>query len=210
MTSYARFWNRIAPRYSRAAIADTDAYEHKLALTRALFSATTRVLEVGCGTGSTALLHAPYVESILATDFSTAMIEVAQQRAAEAGVDNVRFAVESVEDIAGRGERFDVVLALNLLHLVEDLDVALGAIRSVLRPGGALVASTACIGDTLPFMRYLLPLGRALRVLPYVQVFDEQALLAAFARSGFDVEQRYQPEKGRAPAVFHIARPGSA
>ena len=91
-----------------------------------------RVLEVGCGTGSTALLHAPYVRELLATDFAEGMIGIARERAAEAGLDNVRFEVASLESLAGRDERFDVVLALNVLHLVVDLDAALASMVSLL------------------------------------------------------------------------------
>ena len=143
---------------------------------------------------------------ILATDFSRGMIDIARERATESGLDNVHFEVLSVEDIAAREERFDVALALNLLHLVEDLDAAIDAIGQVLKPGGVLVASTACIADTLPFMRYILPIGRWLGLVPYVQIISEQQLAAALVRHGFSIEHRYQPDSGRAPAVFHVAR----
>jgi len=206
MDRHARFWNRIAPRYSRAAIGNQEAYQKKLEMTRACFSEESAVLEVGCGTGSTALLHAPHVREVLATDFAEGMIDIARERAAQAGIDNVRFEVASLESLADRDERFDVVLALNVLHLVVDLDAALASIVSLLKPGGALVASTACIGDSMPFMRFVLPPAQWLGLVPHVAIFGEKQLNAAFERAGLTVEARYQPDAGRAPAVFHIAR----
>lgn len=202
----ARFWNRMAARYSRTAIGDEAAYEKKLAMTRALFSPATRVLEVGCGTGSTAVLHAPHVQHLHATDFSDRMIEIARQRAAEARLENMSFEVAPLEEIRGDGQRFDVILALNVLHLVRDVDVALTRLVPLLAPGGALVASTACIRDSLPAMRFVLPAARAIGLVPNVNIFTEAEFTAALAQAGLEIEQRYQPEAGRAPAVFHIAR----
>ncbi|MCB1843434.1 MAG: hypothetical protein KDI09_10770 [Halioglobus sp.] len=53
----AEFWDRIAPGYSRQPIADAESYARKLAATQALMQPHMKVLEFGCGTGSTALAH---------------------------------------------------------------------------------------------------------------------------------------------------------
>ena len=53
------FWDRLAKRYARMPVADQAAYETKLEKTRAFLRPDSRVLEFGCGTGSTAILHAP-------------------------------------------------------------------------------------------------------------------------------------------------------
>ena len=51
----ADFWDRVAPNYSKQAIADTESYARKLAATQALMRPDMKILEFGCGTGSTAL-----------------------------------------------------------------------------------------------------------------------------------------------------------
>lgn len=79
-----RFWNRIAKRYSNQPIADQVAYQRKLARTREHFRPDMDVLELGCGTGSTALLHTPYVKHIRA-------IEIARGKAEAQRIDNVTF-----------------------------------------------------------------------------------------------------------------------
>lgn len=175
-------------------------------MTRECFTPSSEVLEVGCGTGSTALLHAPYVRRIHATDFSEGMIAIGRERAAEAGLANLSFEVASVEDLADGQPRYDAVLALNLLHLVDDLHVALKAISSQLKDGGVLVASTACLMDSMPSLRFVLPLGRWLGLIPQVCFFSEDELMAAFRCAGFSSEQRYLPEGRRTASVFHIAR----
>ena len=67
------FWNKRADKYSKQPVPDEDAYRKKLEKTREYFRPDMDVLEIGCGTGSTAIAHAPYVRHILATDFSSRM-----------------------------------------------------------------------------------------------------------------------------------------
>ena len=62
-----------------------EVYKEKLEATRRYFDADSQVFEFGCGTGSTALHHAPFVQKIVATDISSNMIEIALGRKALAG-----------------------------------------------------------------------------------------------------------------------------
>lgn len=62
MADLNKFWDRMANKYARQPIADEAAYQHKLDVTRQHFTPQSKVLEFGCGTGSTALLHAPHVK----------------------------------------------------------------------------------------------------------------------------------------------------
>ena len=91
MSRSTKFWDRIAKRYSKQPIADEQAYQKKLAVTREYFRPEMQVLEFGCGTGSTAIAHAPYVKHIHASDISSKMIAIAKQKALAAGVENVTF-----------------------------------------------------------------------------------------------------------------------
>lgn len=47
-----RFWDRIAEKYAKQPIANPEAYEEKLRLTRRRLTPDSSVLEFGCGTGS--------------------------------------------------------------------------------------------------------------------------------------------------------------
>ena len=80
MPTPAKFWDRVAERYSRQPIADEAAYQKKLEVTRQYFKPDMEVLELGCGTGSTAIKHAPFVRHIRAVDISSKMIEIAEER----------------------------------------------------------------------------------------------------------------------------------
>jgi len=194
------FWNAFANRYARQPIANQAAYEVKLAATRRLLSPESRVLEIGCGTGSTALLHAPLVAHLRAMDTSPRMIDIARSKAAAAATDHVVFDVGTVFDVDDGP--YDVLLALNVLHLVPDLAKTLARCHALLRPGGVLVASTACLSGG--WERWLVPLPAALGLLPSVQFFSEAQLLEAQTVAGFTVESSTFP--GSATGAFTIAR----
>ncbi len=199
-----RFWDRAADRYSRQPVADQATYEKKLEATRKYFKPDMRVLELGCGTGSTAIAHAPYVKHIHAVDFSSNMIEIARRKAAAAGIANVTFEVSSIEQLDAPDQAYDAVLALNVLHLVDDLDAALAKIRKMLKPGGFMADSTVCIGEKMPWFKLIVPLGRAVRLMPLVRVFNVKQFEDQLGRAGFVIDYRYQPDNRM--SVFHISR----
>ncbi|MGI9522347.1 MAG: class I SAM-dependent methyltransferase [Hyphomicrobiaceae bacterium] len=198
------FWDRVAHRYARSPIADEASYRHKLSITKSYFRPEMKVLEVGCGTGSTALHHAAYVKHIHAIDVSSKMVEIAQEKAENAEVSNVTFERASIESFLSSGERFEVVLALSVLHLLEDREVAFAKIYRWLQPGGVIVSSTACLGDWLQIFKLVGPIGRAMGFLPTVKVFTTHQLIGSLQSTGFIVEEVWQP--GPRKAVFLIAR----
>lgn len=200
----ARFWNWMAQRYNRQPIADEASYQKKVELTRAYFRSDMQVLEIGCGTGSTAIEHAPHVRHILATDVSENMLAIGRAKAEQAGIDNVDFQCVSVAGLSVADESMDMVLALNILHLLPDWRQVLSQLYRMLAPGGLLVSSTACLGDMGPMMKVLPRLMKVLPVLPSVASFSEEELAAAMVEAGFELEQRWLP--GRDKAVFIVAR----
>ncbi len=146
MAQSAKFWDRIAKRYAKMSIPDEAAYRKKLQITQSYLRPDMEVLEFGCGTGSTAIAHAPYVKHILAIDFSTKMIEIAQARADAAKVRNVTFQQGAIESLNSPERSFDVVMGHSVLHLVEDRDAVFARVHDLLKPGGVFIASTACLG----------------------------------------------------------------
>lgn len=200
----SRFWDRIAPRYARANLRDEAAYERKLEITRSYLSPDADVLEVGCGTGTTALRHAPYAGHILATDISSGMLDIARGRAAEAGVTNVTFRHAALEALDLPDGGFDAILALNLLHLLDDRKTAISALVRALKPGGVLVTSTPCLRDGLLWVGAILPLMRAVGFAPRVRFVSGDALRAEMRDAGLEIVEDWRP-KPKA-ALFLIAR----
>lgn len=205
MTHNAKFWNRMAKRYAQMPIRDPASYQEKLTRTQAALPPHAQVLEIGCGTGSTALHHAPHVGTILAIDISDKMIDIAQQRAAVAGPQNVAFRKASLEDVRAEDGPFDGILALNLIHLLDTPGDAVKRMGALLKPGGVLVASTQCLADKMNWMRPIAPIFAAANVFPPLSFFSRADLERWITEAGMTVEDAWHP-KGRGKAVFHIAR----
>ncbi len=195
MAKLTKFWDRIAEKYARKPVADEAAYEHKLDVTRSHLRPDSEVLEIGCGTGTTALKHAPLVKHIKATDFSPKMLEIARGKAAAAGIDNVSFEVLDVLDLDKEQGRYDVILAMSILHLLDDMPAALAEIRRLLKPGGVFISSTVCIANKMPWFKLILPIGRWLGFFPLVKVFTAAELRDRITQAGFQIDYRWTPEK---------------
>lgn len=199
----ARFWDKAAERYARRPIKDVPAYERTLERTRAYLGADDAVLEIGCGTGSTALLLARDVRQITASDISENMVEIARRKAAEQGAGNLRPVQAGLLDEALPAGPFDAVLAFNLLHLVEDLPAGLRRIGGRLRTGGLFLSKTPCVGEMRWFWRLLLPAMRALGLAPPVSVLTGPQLERAIAGAGFEIIETDDLPR---PSRFVVAR----
>ncbi len=204
----ARFWDRIAARYARRPIGNEAAYQHKLAKTREYFHSDSQVLELGCGTGSTAIAHAHHVARVVATDISANMLAIARDKIRAAGIGNISLECAEVGQLDFAEAQFDVVLALSLLHLLEDRQAVIAQAYRWLQPGGVLVTSTPCLADHLGFLKWILTPGAWLGLVPKVGFFTRETLASELTGAGFELEYQWQP--GKNEALFIIARKPAA
>ena len=195
MAPSATFWDKIAEKYSKQPVADEAAYQKKLDITRGYFSPEMEVLEMGCGTGSTAIAHAPYVKHIRATDISENMLAIAKRKAEAANVTNITFEQATVEGVIAADASLDAVMAHSLLHLLEDKEAAIAKVFRLLKPGGVFVTNTVCLGDRMWYMAPLLPVLRLFGFAPLVKVFTVKHIVAALEEGGFDIDHQWQPDK---------------
>ena len=201
----AEIWNRLAEKYARSPVADPESYETKLALTREYFTPDSHVLELACGTGTTAIHHAPFVRSIRGVDISSGMIRIARRKLAETSISNVSFEVDDIETMVLENDAYDVVMAHSILHLVSDRQRVLDRMMRLVRPGGYIVTSTMCLSDALRF-RLMSPVFGLLRFfgLPKVSPFTSDQLQHEIETSGFQTVHRWQPSADK--AAFFIAK----
>ncbi len=181
-----KFWDKNAERYAKSPVRDDQIYQEKLSKTQEYLTTGSVVLELGCGTGTTALHHAPRVKQIIATDISNNMIEIARKKAREAGIENVEFKQATVEDLSAESASFDAILALNLIHLLDDPVACIRKVYGLLKPGGVFVTSTVCLGDRLfSFWHILIPAMQLLGKAPPVQYIKRAKLEKELANAGF-------------------------
>lgn len=194
----------MANRYARQPVSDEAAYQKKLSITQGYFQPDMQVLEFGCGTGSTAIAHAPYVKHIHATDISSKMIEIAQDKADAKGVGNVTFSHSTIDEFEMACESLDVVLGLNVLHLLDNMDEVICRIYHILKPGGVFVTSTACVGSMNTHFRLFALMANFLRLIPRVMVFTTNELEDSLTGAGFKIDYQWHPDRNK--AVFVVAK----
>ncbi|MDQ3125113.1 MAG: class I SAM-dependent methyltransferase [Pseudomonadota bacterium] len=186
--SDARFWDRSSRKYARDAIADQGGYERTLDRTRALLKPDDLVLELGCGTGSTALRLAGDVQSYLATDLSAGMIAIAREKLSASAIPALAFEVATAEASIFEAGRYNAVLGFNYLHMVRDVPATLRRIHTLLAPSGLFISKTPCLGDMNPLVSLvLLPGMRAIGRAPFVSVFRQAELCELVSSAGFDL-----------------------
>ena len=211
MVTAEKFWDRLAVKYAGMAISDPTAYETTLTRVRQWLKPTDDVLELGCGTGTTALKLADAAGRITASDISGEMVRIGAEKAREAGIDSICFEQGGIADMAAHGRQHDVIMAFNLLHLLDDLPVALDHIQSMLRPGGLFISKTFCrpgrgqSSMTYRIMRALVPLMQLVGKAPFVSFMTITELETALRNAVFEVmETGNYPE--RPPRRFIVAR----
>jgi ubiquinone/menaquinone biosynthesis C-methylase UbiE len=197
-----KFWDKIAERYSKRPVADEAAYQKKLQVTRKYLRPDMEVMEFGCGTGSTAITLAPCVKHIVAIDVSSKMVEIALGKADAEKIENITFERSTIEKFHVPDQTLDAVLGHNILHLLENKEEVIGRIHRMLKPGGVLVTSTACLGDMMMLFRILAPVGTFLGFFPLVKVFTIKELEESLSNAGFELEYKWQPGKNK--AVFIV------
>jgi ubiquinone/menaquinone biosynthesis C-methylase UbiE len=203
----ARFWDRIARKYAADPVKDMDGYARTLDRTRHLLRDDDTVLELGCGTGTTALTLSPHVSRIVATDLSGEMIAIAREKAAAAACGNAEFAVATPERAPWPDGAFDAVLAFNLWHLVADRASAFAQVHRVLKPDGLFVSKTPCLAEMNPLIRLALPVMQLVGKAPYVATFSAAALEREIEAAGFAIVERARHGSGRKDArIFIVAR----
>jgi ubiquinone/menaquinone biosynthesis C-methylase UbiE len=200
-------WNRIAKGYAKSAVADEAGYQKKLEVTRTYFRPGMEVMEFGCGTGTTAVAHAPYVKHITGYDVSEKMLEIARARANEAKAANVAFERADIIDLDLAESRFDVVMGHSILHLLrpKHRSAVLAKVHRVLKPGGVFVSSTICIADfPSGVFKILPPVMRALPFMPPIQSLTRDELRSAITGAGLAIEHDWAPRQQA--ALFLVAR----
>jgi len=199
------FWDKAAEKYAKRPVKDQDAYRKTLDRTRSHLAAGDSVLEVECGTGTTALLLADSVRHLTASDISARMIDIARTKAKAQQVENVSFVRAALFDETDMTGLFDAVLAFNLLHLLRDTQGAVRRVGELLKPGGLFISKTVCLSERSRHWRIPIYVMEKLGFAPYVRFLGIRELEDLITDAGFRIiETGVYPASP--PSRFIVAR----
>ncbi len=100
-----------------------------------------RILDIGCGGGLLAEPMARLGAEVTGADAEEQSIRVAQLHAEEQDLD-IDYRATTAEALAASGERFDVVLAMEVIEHVADPPAFFVTCHDMLAPGGLMICST--------------------------------------------------------------------
>lgn len=136
------FWDRFAFAYDIAESLNKKVYQSMLSQTAALIPQQAKVLECAAGTGAISLAVAPKAESVLCTDLSIPMLDKARKKAKKKRLNNIMFAERDILNLSDRDESFDVVIAANVIHLLDNPNDAITQLWRVTKQNGLLIIPT--------------------------------------------------------------------
>lgn len=144
MDNDRQYWERHASKYNVSLGLISKPLPRMLELVADAAKGRAQVLEVAAGTGLVTPVLARAAGKVVATDYATAMVERLRDKITAAGQLNVECLQADIYALPFEPGMFDAVVAANVLHLVPDLERALAALMSMLRPDGVLIAPTFC------------------------------------------------------------------
>jgi ubiquinone/menaquinone biosynthesis C-methylase UbiE len=121
-------------------IADTMRESGEALVQRIGISNGIRVLDLGCGDGTTAVPAAKTGADVLGVDIARNLVEAGNKRAAELGLDNLKFQEGDATNLAGLPDQsFDLVMStFGAMFAPKPFEVAKEMVR-VTKPGGRIV-----------------------------------------------------------------------
>ncbi len=151
-----------------------------------------RFLDIGCGGGLLSEPMARLGAQVVGADPSPVNIEVAKLHAAESGL-SIDYRAVTAEALAEAGEKFDVILNMEVVEHVADVELFIEACGQMVKPGGLMFIAT--INRTLKALGLaIIGAEYVLRWLPrgthqYEKLVRPGELTAALAKAGMDVAE---------------------
>ena len=196
------FWDKISPLYDLF----ENVYNHKVYAgtgkkVAEFIDPTDVVLECACGTGAITVCIAEKCRRLIATDFASGMLKQAARKCRKYG--NVRFKRADITSIKCKDDRFDKVVAGNVIHLLPDPAKALAELERVVKPGGVIIIPTyinmskKSAGLAVKFVEFL--------GADFKKQFDLESYKSFFAEMGYD-NVEYHVVDGRMPCAIAVIK----
>lgn len=136
------FWDRISGLYDIAESVNYRAYKAMLNGVRIVVPDGAKVLDCAAGTGELSFTASEKAASVMCTDLSLSMLEVAKKKCRRQEVGNIYFEERNIFELPEPDNTYDIAMAGNVLHLLDDLQSAVRELARVVKNGGKLILPT--------------------------------------------------------------------
>lgn len=168
------FWSTFARFYDVAESLNGEVYREMVSLTARLVPHGSAVLDCAAGTGELTLAAARKAKSVVCTDYSGEMLKVARKKAKKRRFANIGFERANIFHLDYANETFDIVIAGNILHLLDNPENAVRELCRVTKSGGKILLPTFMTRNKSAI---------------------SETLLKAYKRLGFEPSAEYSPRE---------------
>jgi len=183
-----KFWDRLANQFDKQSKHFEKPPSEKA---KRFLNINDIVLDYGCATGTVTTELSEYVKEIKGIDISSGMINIARKKAIERCIENIDFMHTTIDDEELKKNSFNVIIAFNILHFFQDTQLVLQRINELLKPGGLIIISTACLGERTvsnffqnaiftPFIKF--------GIIPYMKFFTISELKGYIESENFKID----------------------
>ena len=202
-------WDKLANNWDTPGVSLGQNDIRIIEKTKKYLDASDIVLDYGCATGSIAIEIANAVKEAHGIDISSKMIEIARRKADERKIKNIAFTHATIFDESLKRESFDLILALSVLHLLENPAQVMNRINQLLKPGGLFISATPCLGEKT-FVSTLINIPVFLLsktgILPHINSFSVPDLVASITNENFQIVENENLSVRPITECFIVAR----
>lgn len=153
------FWDRIAWLYDFAESLNPKSYEEMLNGIKKIVPEGANVLDCAAGTGELSIAAAERAGRVLCTDMSLPMLDRAKKKSAKKGIKNISFEERDIFSLPDEDNTYDVSMAGNVLHLLEEPEKAVRELCRVTKQGGRVILPTFMAKNSNPLIKIYTLLG---------------------------------------------------
>lgn len=194
------FWDKISPLYDLfEQVYNGKVYRGTGEKVAEFIEPTDTVLECACGTGAISVSIAPKCRRLIATDFAAGMLRQAAKKCRK--FENVVFRRADITALKCKDNRFDKVVAGNVIHLLPNPEQALHELERVVKPGGRIIIPTyinMSKGTGTAAVKFITLLGA-----DFKRQFDLESYKQFFADMGY-ANVEYHVVDGRMPCAIAV------
>ncbi len=194
------FWDKISPLYDLfEQVYNGRVYRGTGEKVAEFIEPTDTVLECACGTGAISIYIARRCRRLIATDFAAGMLRQAARKCRK--FENVVFRKADITVLKCKDNRFDKVVAGNVIHLLPNPEQALHELERVVKPGGRIIIPTyinMSKGTGTAAVKFITLLGA-----DFKRQFDLESYKQFFADMGY-ANVEYHVVDGRMPCAIAV------
>lgn len=153
------FWDKIAVIYDFAESLNPKSYKDMLEGVRQVVPKGANVLDCAAGTGELSIAAAEKAGRVFCTDMSLPMLERARKKSAKKGIKNISFGERDIFSLPDEDNTYDISIAGNVLHLLEEPEKAVRELCRVTKHGGRIIVPTFMAKNSSPLIKIYTLLG---------------------------------------------------